>query len=513
MQKKVLNIILIVILCSTIQMPVYGRLGNSGYEGGISSGEAPGRTVFDYKEVSFVTGEPIVFEGTLTITKNLRQDNATGNEVITSNYTYRLNNLAKAATLNRVLIYSTVLTKKENGQTIESTSLNTGYSEIIRIGNTTYRLENYDYTRTNIKDSKPAVDYYAGNLWGRKTYQSGNGLNGSTVTIDVTGDFYGYNQFWGTVETQILDYLIQTQNRINGTVDKWGGTASVNLSSTTTKNIRYIENEPQTISFEGGFIQTQHNNSVLQYTTRLPEFDSNGVSTDRIIETKDSLKLETFPESKRLLVPQINHLRGHWAYGDIKRLYSLEVFKEDASRFNPQEVMTRAEFADAFVRAAKEVPLDPALVNPRANRALNNTNNQIISPFLDVPSDSKYFKSINSAFERGMISGRGDGRFSPDDYLTTADAITIIISSLGLEGLAPAGGAMTTFRDNGDIPRYARNSVYVAQKIGLVLGDDKGFLKPMEYITKGRAAVIINKYIDYMRDDLKKDYRERLINY
>ena len=35
----------------------------------------------------------------------------------------------------------------------------------------------------------------------------------------------------------------------------------------------------------------------------------------------------------------------------------------------------------------------------------------------------------------------------------------------------------------------------------------------MEYITKGRAAVIINKYINYMREDLKKDYRERIINY
>ena len=64
-----------------------------------------------------------------------------------------------------------------------------------------------------------------------------------------------------------------------------------------------------------------------------------------------------------------------------------------------------------------------------------------------------------------------------------------------------------------DIPKYARNSVYVAQKIGLIIGDERGYLKPMEYITKGRAAVIINKYINYMREDLKKDYRERIINY
>ena len=54
---------------------------------------------------------------------------------------------------------------------------------------------------------------------------------------------------------------------------------------------------------------------------------------------------------------------------------------------------------------------------------------------------------------------------------------------------------------------------FILLKIGLIIGDERGYLKPMEYITKGRAAVIINKYIDYMREDLKKDYRERLINY
>ncbi|MDQ2084968.1 S-layer homology domain-containing protein [Herbivorax sp. ANBcel31] len=515
MLKKLMNIILLTALIFTaMQTFVYARMGDSGYEGGISSGEAPGRTVFDYKEVVFITGEPMLFEGTLTITKNVRQDNTTGENVITSNYTYRLNNFENSATLNRTLSYETVLNEKKNGQTIEETILNDGYSETIRIENETYRLENYDYTRTNIKHSNPAVDYYAGNMWGRKTYQEGNGANGATVTVDVTGEFYGYNQYWGTTETQTLDYVIQSQNRAGEFTDKWGGTASVNLSSTTSQNMRYVKNKPETISFEGGFVQTQHNNSVLRYTSSLPEFDLEGMSTDRIVEEKDSLQIETFPASKRLMIPDINHLRGHWAHEDIMALYSLEVFNDDASKFNPRDVMTRAEFADAIIHAAREVPEDPALINPRANRRINNNDEEeVAQSFFDVLPDDKYYDSINSAFNRGIISGRGDGRFYPEDYLTTADAITILISTLGLAGLAPTGGAATTFRDNSDIPGYARDSVYAAQRIGLIVGDDRGYLKPMEYITKGRAAVIINKYIDYMRDDLNKDYRERIINY
>jgi len=39
---------------------------------------------------------------------------------------------------------------------------------VVRIGSTTYTLENYDFTKTNIKDKKPAVDYFAGICGGKR---------------------------------------------------------------------------------------------------------------------------------------------------------------------------------------------------------------------------------------------------------------------------------------------------------------------------------------------------------
>ena len=44
-----------------------------GYEGGISSGRC-GKTTYDYKEVTFVTGKPVVLEGTMTIKKSQRNE-------------------------------------------------------------------------------------------------------------------------------------------------------------------------------------------------------------------------------------------------------------------------------------------------------------------------------------------------------------------------------------------------------------------------------------------------------
>jgi len=507
---KLMSVAIIIVLAVS-NVGVHARSGDSGFEGGISSGEVEGKTTYDYKEVVFLTGEPIVFSGTLEIKKTSKQDNDTGKQTIRANYTYRLENNEISATLTKFLSYNTVLTEKDNGQIIEETSLDDNYTEVINIDGTRYNLRNYDFTKTNITDSKPAVDYLAGNLWGRKTYSIGT--DEGTITIDVTGDFYGYNQYWGSTETQVLDYIIQGESLNDDNVDKWGGTARVSLSNSISKQIKYIENEPETISFEGGFVQTQYNNSILQYSSKLPEFDSNGVSTDRLIERSDSLKIEGFPVKTRLLVPSMNHLKGHWAENDIKALYSLEVFKEDSQKFNPQDIMTRAEFADAIVLAAKEVPKDSTLITSRMGRNTKSKQEEILSPFEDVDVDSKYFENINSAYKRGMISGRGNARFSPEDYLTMADAITIIIRALGLEALAPAGGVATSFVDDGDIPSYARNHIYVAQRIGLILGDERGYLKPREYLTKARAAVVINKIINYMRDDLKKDYRERIVNY
>jgi N-acetylmuramoyl-L-alanine amidase len=46
------------IIIALVAMPagaVFAREGDSGYEGGISSGEVPGKTSFDYQEVCFIT--------------------------------------------------------------------------------------------------------------------------------------------------------------------------------------------------------------------------------------------------------------------------------------------------------------------------------------------------------------------------------------------------------------------------------------------------------------------------
>jgi hypothetical protein len=507
--KKYMKIILCLIVITGLVFPstAYATQGDCGYEGGISSQVFSGKTTtgkasYNYSEVCFITGKPLVFTGTVTISKSSKQSNTI------STYVYSLTNTEKKATLTRTVVYNTKITKKDNGQTIEETSFSKTPTEVVKFDKTSYVLKSYTFTKTNIIDPKPAVNYFAGNLWGKKVYQVGSSPAKATLQVETTGNFYGYDQYWSNAEVQTLDYLVNYESTSGD--DNWTGTASVTVSSNSSKQVKYEENEPDQISFDGGYVQTQQNDTVLDYSCSMPEFDSKGISTDNIINSKDNLKLEMFPSQSRLPVTDLNYLRGNWAEDDIKVLFGLEVFKSANGKFDPQKFITRAEFASALMNAIKDIPTDPSI---KTTATKKSSKTKLTSPFNDVSVDSIYFNDINNAYKRGIFSGRGDKCFAPDDTITVAEAVYTFIKALGLQNMAPGSSTVTTFKDNDSIPSFARSSMYVAQEIGLVQADDRGYINSNSKITKGKAAVMLNSLIEYMRNGIIRDYRQNIINY
>jgi len=509
--KIILTIAVFMLTWITFSVAVFAREGICGYEGGISSGEVAGQNVVEYQEVLFITGEPIVLKGTMTIKKQQRQGKTT------TTYTYNLSNTEKDATLVRNLVFVTETEELENGQVSETTSLSKTPTETIRAGGKTYtlrRTNGYEFTRSNLIDKKPAANYHAGSVWSKKVYQVGNAADGNTVTVECQGRYYGYEQYWGYSEAILLDYIITSETYGNVNPDKWSGTASVAISSTSTERLVYEENAPSQISFPGGYVQIKENNSVLEYVSMLPEFDAKGISTDNIITYKDSLQMESFPTQKRLPAINISSIRGHRNEKELRMMFGLEAFKDGGFNFNPDHLMTRAEFVAALVKVAREVPADPTVSKTSLSTAKKRTaKEEIVSPFDDVSVNNVYFNEIKSAYDRGIISGNGQNLFSPNGFITKADAIVTFIRVLGFESMAPAPVAVTGFRDNDAIPAYARNAAYVARQIGILKADEKGNMNPMKKLTKAECAVLFKDLITYMQDGIKKDYRENLINY
>jgi len=206
-------------------------------------------------------------------------------------------------------------------------------------------------------------------------------------------------------------------------------------------------------------------------------------------------------------------LRGNWAEEPVKILFSLEVLSGSGENFNPAKYVTRREFTAMIVRAIKDIPEDPDLTTRTVTSTASRSKLPEISPFADVNTDDSYYDEIKTASMRGIIQGTGLTYFSPERHITSAEAVTMIIRSIGLEGLASYPYAITQFADNDDIPSYARNAAAVAFRIGLVEGDNRGNFLPNENLTYERASALIYRLIKYMGEELVKDYRERMLDF
>ncbi|NLC67720.1 MAG: S-layer homology domain-containing protein [Clostridiaceae bacterium] len=507
-----------------VPMPVLASGLGLGCEGGITLGGTDEKTVLEYKEVCFITGEPVEMAGTVSIRKSTRQD------MVNITYTYNLKNAGKDMTLVRNVSYDIKTVEAAGGQVVEEITLSKNPSETVRAGNSVYSLRSYEFSSSRIIDKKPAINYFAGNMRWRKTYQVTGTNNMGSVTMEITGRSFGYDQSWGNTETSILNYEIMSEKTIGDVHDMWAGRAEVTVSSSVVEDIKYVENIPEQISFQGGYVKTRNNTSILEYYCSLPEFDAKGISTYKMIETRNSLKLEAFPKQVRLPVQELPHLRGHWAEDNIKMLFSLGIFsnvfndndgngRESANAgFDPEQLITRAEFVAALVKTvgeqAGDVQEDKATASRRTRSVrIGKQEEEILSPYADVPVDHVFFQQIKAAHEKGLILGKATGVFAPGDEITLAEVIVLFVRALGLEKLAPNPYAITFFMDDTSIPGYARNAIFAAERIGLIKGDNNGYLGAGEKITRARAADLLITFIEYMREGIRKDYRERIFGY
>lgn len=486
--------------------------GDCGYEGGISSGEAVAKE-YDYQEMVFVTGKPIVVKGTVTVKKNIKNTS--------ESWTYVYNNLKNTdekVTLNRTVAYNVTVTQKSNGQVQKQVELKGIPYETIRVDNVTYSLDarKCSFSKSTIVDVKSISQYFAGEFLSRKTYNiiGGTGTASGTVTVNADGKIYGYNQYWSNSEAQTVNYTID----ITKGKTSWKAKANTAISMTVSKEMSYEENKPDEISFEGGYVERQNNVAILQYSGEFPELDANGMPTDYILKPRDTLKYDTLPKVSRLVVPSLRLLKGHWAEEDVKLLYSLEVFKDNPEEFKPNDYTSRAEFAKAIILAGKllsEEEIALADANPLTGNTAGGAQAKKgeVQIFDDVPLDHPYFTYIKEVYNRKIMDGVSLKNFWPESTITRAQAVTLIIRALGFEGRAPGPTAVTSFSDNDDIPSWARNAVYVAEKIGLIKGDTYGNMNPNKPMTKGETAALLNRLINYMRKDIAKDYRENTILY
>lgn len=136
---------------------------------------------------------------------------------------------------------------------------------------------------------------------------------------------------------------------------------------------------------------------------------------------------------------------------------------------------------------------------------------EVSGMFYDVPSDYWAYEEINYLAGRGIINGYEDGTFKPNNYVTRAQAVVMVVKALGL----PLTYQSSVFSDVAS-DYWAKDYINTAIRNGIISGYSNGTFKPNNYVTRAQMASILAKAFRLTAtssvrfSDVRNDYWARI---
>ncbi|MBQ4109680.1 MAG: S-layer homology domain-containing protein [Clostridia bacterium] len=130
--------------------------------------------------------------------------------------------------------------------------------------------------------------------------------------------------------------------------------------------------------------------------------------------------------SMNVFAVEINDYSEITYHKQVELLTELGIMTLDKDNFMPKSAMTRAEYVDTIVRF---IGLE-----------IGNYNTSTRTDVYDVTEYTDYSSSVLFALDLGIVSGKGDGTFAPDEIISTTDAVVICMNALGYKELALSSG-------------------------------------------------------------------------
>lgn len=509
---KKIGIIFIVMIMMI--MPVFSEIAS--FEGGIVKEMTLTEGTYNYQEVLFITGEPIVLTGTVVV-PSIPEDQDT----YTVEYTYELRNVEKNVEVSRKVSYNVVKDIKETyKQTIYDYEI-AKLDESIDVDGVVYTLDSKNFTRSMNYDNTAAVDYFSGNLYLKRTYYI-NGdqyTNEGKVVIETTsqndeGALIGYKHLWGSAETYMAKVVVEktwdnpdydAEDANSEKTLSWQGFIDLRASEQIFSDFKFQKTSPLNISFLGNYVRVDQVENIFQYTYDLPEFESGTLVPLKRNKGEDNIRTDKVVNGNSMVVPKIQDIGGHWAEESIFLLSSLEVINNDSEYYGPNLNLTRIEFAEMISNAIATI------ADRTQTDIIRNLRPGSTQMFLDIPNDHPKYNYVVFVYNNDIMEGYAN-YFDPDLPIRRSEMVKIMIDALGLENRAPQLPFETRYDDDAKIPNWAKRYVYMADEIGLVTGYPDNTFKPDAYVSRAEAARMIHNFIYHIKDNIRIDFREKLIN-
>jgi len=485
---------------------VTADIGDSGFFGGITEGRrlpkttevllaqnasssANAATELAYSEVIFLAGEPVTFNGTLTVRPSgavSDSENVGSYRVV---YTVRPSASTDSDTSIARNITFNVNWRRQDNQIVRDYTVSS-WTETISANGQSFQLDRArSHFEVSILEWKSAgVTYYAGDLSQLAVYRGDAG-----TTHELSGTIYGYETAWSRAEVQRLEGRVFAND--------WQMQYEVRPSVSVEKQLQYSQNEPMAIGFPGNYREVMSNQSGLQYNITVVPARMVGM------ETSGGATLNTYNTFEQLMAPDVSSLKGHFAEADISKLFAMGVLDGDVKFYQPNQQITRGQFVTMLVKALK-LPIDTSYQQQSSKRGA-----KVSIVFPDVLPERADYPYIMAAYNAGLAIGRGSGQFYVDATISRSEVIVLLIRALGLTNLGLEPTPMTPFTDDVSIPAWAKKDIYAAARLDVVRGDNRGNFNPLTPVSKAEAAAFINRLVEYMRTGLRNDYSEYIVNY
>lgn len=168
-----------------------------------------------------------------------------------------------------------------------------------------------------------------------------------------------------------------------------------------------------------------------------------------------------------------------WAKDSIEWSYNKNLFSgTSTTRFSPNAPMNRAMLATVLWR------LDG---KPAAGGN---------SSFVDVPSGQYYSEAIKWASDNNIVSGTGNGRFSPDKYITREQLSTMLYRYAQYKGKANGSTSLAKYLDANNVSIWAYEAMQWAVGNGIVTGKQNVYLAPKDNSTRAEVATMLKRFAE-----------------
>lgn len=254
----------------------------------------------------------------------------------------------------------------------------------------------------------------------------------------------------------------------------------------------------------GTTVEVSKFNVYVERTIAIPEgIDPNKITTGVVIEPDGTVrhvptkivtsdgkyyaKVNSLTNSTYSIVwhpLEFSDVSDHWAKAAVNDMGSRMVIEGTGnSMFNPEQDVTRAEFAAIIVRG-----LGLKLENG-------------VSAFSDVKAADWFNNAINTAKTYHLIDGFEDGTFRPNDNITREQAMVIIAKAMMITNLKAklsnpsVEAALLPYADTAEVSNWARSSIADTIQAGIVSGRSSTEVAPKDYMTRAEVAAIVERLL------------------